>query len=53
MKQISLIFSLLLLSLIVNAQKVCSVQYSSRADVKVYVAEYESRADLLVYKVNY
>ena len=48
---------LLLLSLIVAqdvlSQTVFSVDYESRADVKVFVVDYESRADLLVYKVDY
>ena len=30
-----------------------SVDYSSQADVKVFVVDYESQADLKVYKVDY
>jgi hypothetical protein len=36
-----------------QSQTVFSVEYESRADVKVFVVDYESRADLLVYKVDY
>ena len=36
-----------------KGQKIFSVKYESRADVKVFVVDYESRADLLVYKVKY
>lgn len=37
----------------IRAQTIFSIEYSSRADIKVYVVEYESQADLLVYKVSY
>lgn len=36
-----------------SAQTVCSVQYKSDADVKVYVTNYKSDADLVVYKCKY
>jgi hypothetical protein len=36
-----------------NAQKIFSVKYESRADLKVFVVDYESQADLLVFKVKY
>ena len=37
----------------IEAQKIFSVKYDNRADLKVFVVKYESRADLLVYKVKY
>lgn len=49
-----LMFVSILVSFIgLNAQTVFSVEYASRADVKLYVVDYESQADLLVYKVSY
>ena len=52
MKKLLLLF-LLTISFIAKGQKIFSVKYESRADVKVFVVAYESRADLLVYKVKY
>jgi hypothetical protein len=37
----------------VKAQSVYSVDYASRADVKVFVVDYASQADLKVFKVSY
>jgi len=49
-----LLFVLVLVSFTgINAQTVFSVEYASRADVKIFVVDYESQADLLVYKVSY
>jgi hypothetical protein len=52
MKKLLFLF-LLFFSFMVKGQKIFSVKYDSRADVKVFVVGYESRADLLVYKVKY
>lgn len=52
MKQIIFIF-VCLASFTTKAQKIFSVEYESRSDVKVFVVDYESRADLLVYKEDY
>ena len=35
------------------SQKLHSVNYSSQADLKVFVVDYENQADLKVYKVKY
>jgi len=35
------------------AQKIFTVKYESRADLKVFVVDYESQADLKIYYVNY
>ena len=43
---------LLFIPLVSFGQKIYSVDYSSRSDVKVYVVDYESQSDLKVYKVN-
>jgi len=51
-KNIILIMSLMITQGIFG-QRIFSVDYASRADVKVFVVDYESRADLLVYKVDY
>ena len=51
-KNIFIVFFLFIIPRI-EAQKFFSVQYNSRADLKVFVVKYESRADLLVYKVKY
>ena len=53
MKKIIFIIPLIFSFLYINAQKIFSVKYESRADLKVFVVDYESRADLLVYKVKY
>jgi len=53
MKKLLFLTVCLLISGIIKAQKVYSVDYASQADVKVFVADYESRADLSVYKVDY
>ncbi|MDA3822516.1 MAG: hypothetical protein PF450_07920 [Bacteroidales bacterium] len=50
---ISIVTILLLSALAVNAQTVFKVDYSSQADVKVYVVKYESQCDLKVYIVDY
>ena len=47
-----LILLLLFIPLVSLGQKIYSVDYSSRSDVKVYVVDYESQSDLKVYKVN-
>jgi hypothetical protein len=52
MKNLLFLF-LLFFSFIVIGQKMFSVKYEIRADVKVFVVDYESRADLLVCKVKY
>ena len=52
MKNLLFLF-LLFFCFIAKGQKMFSVKYESRADVKVFVVDYESRADLLVYKVRY
>ena len=52
MKKLLFLF-LLSFSFVAKGQKIFSVKYESRADVKVFVVDYESRADLLVYKVKY
>ena len=35
------------------AQKIYSVDYESKSDIKVFVVGYESQADLNVFKVDY
>ena len=40
-------------SVFTHAQTVYSCQYSSDANVKVFVADYKSDADLVVYKCDY
>ena len=47
-----LLFLLLFIPLVSLGQKIYSVNYSSRSDIKVYVVDYESQSDLKVYKVN-
>ena len=47
------LFSLLLGSIDLYAQKVFSVDYANQADVKVFVVKYQNQADLKVYKVKY
>jgi hypothetical protein len=53
MKNLLILANMLLTFGFSNAQKFYTVNYESRADVKVFVVDYESRADLCVYKVNY
>jgi hypothetical protein len=53
MKKLYLLIFLIFSLFFVNAQKIFSVKYESRAEVKVFVVDYESRADLKVYKVKY
>ena len=52
MKKLLFLF-LLSFSFMVKGQKIFSVKYESRADVKVFVVDYESRADLKVFFVDY
>ena len=49
MKKILFLTLCLMISSITKAQKVFSVEYTSQADIKIYVADYESRADLSVF----
>lgn len=53
MKTLVLLSILFLITNMLSAQKVFSVQYASQADVKVFVVEYESQADLKVHKKEY
>ena len=53
MKKILFLTLCLMISSITKAQKLFSVEYTSQADIKIYVADYESRADLSVFKVDY
>ena len=51
------LFSFLLLSIAISnitiAQNIFSCQYSSQAQLKVYVTQYSSQADLIVYQCEY
>ena len=53
MKNFTLLVGFLLLAAITSAQTIFTVDYVSKADVKVFVVDYESQADLLVYKAKY
>ncbi|MAE14813.1 MAG: hypothetical protein CL821_04380, partial [Crocinitomicaceae bacterium] len=53
MKKIIFFISIIFSVQFYNAQKIFSVKYESRADLKVFVVDYESQADLLVFKVKY
>ena len=53
MKNLCLYLGVMFCTVVINAQKVYTVEYSSRADVKVFVVDFESQADLCVYKVDY
>ena len=44
---------LLLLPIVGFSQKILSVEYSSQADIKVYVVDYKSQADKKIYFVDY
>ena len=48
-----LILCLLLMPLILHAQRVYKVEYESQADLKVFIVEYESQCDLKVFMVKY
>ena len=48
-----LILLLLFIPLVSLGQKIYSVDYSSRSDVKVYVVDYESQADKKIFFVDY
>jgi len=53
MKKILFLLLITFLSFQLKAQKIYSVNYESRADIKLFVVEYESRADLLVFNEKY
>ena len=53
MKKIIFFISIIFSIQFYYAQKIFSVKYESRADLKVFVVDYESQADLLVFKVKY
>ena len=48
-----IILSILIIPFLSFGQNIFSVEYSSQADLKVYVVNYLSQADLAVYKVDY
>ena len=53
MKKMLFLTLCLMISSIIKAQKIFSVDYASQADIKIYVADYESMSDLSVFKVDY
>ena len=53
MKKMLFLTLCLMISSIIKAQKIFSVDYASQADIKIYVADYESKSDLSVFKVDY